>query len=238
MDDKKNIFQAKNKFICESREIEMFRDLHVGGSAPNGGDYLNACIDEVQCLENEINIPKIVLDISCGLGRSSIYFNKFFNLKNTKFYLADFNSHIWRKNNPNDTTPLGYHKSIQPIPFNNLELTRKFCYDNELSNFEIIDLATDEVSTLCDIDLVYSFHAVGYHWSIKEAIQKYDLEKITTDNAKFIFGVRNKEKLEKYSHFGKTYEAQEAVIENIKLYKKIEGSKAQDFWIYKKYIKE
>lgn len=135
--------------------------------------------------------PKKVLDIGCGIGRSSVFFKNFFGWEDTIFYLADFNELVYCADK--NFVPCGKHSNAEPIPYNNLSITEEFCKNNNLTNFELIDISKDKMENLQDINLVYSFHCIGYHWDLEKAIEKYSLEKITTEDCLMIIGGRREE---------------------------------------------
>jgi len=215
-------------FRVDSDDTKFYQKVQVSDHLSH---YLRASIDEYEQLKDEIGNPKKILDLGCGIGRSSIFFKNMLNM-DTKFYLADFDQNEYYKDGRRNEF-LGYHN--KPIPFNELEVTRRFCISNGLENLGLVDLATDNIKELSGIDLVYSFHAVGYHWSIEDAVRVYGLENITTNAAKFIFGVRNERSKGGVPVGGKTdYEKQASVIGSLYLDKIVYGKRLQDYWIYRK----
>lgn len=150
--------------------------------------------------------PKKILDIGCGTGRSASSFWQALNsvygkesCKDIKFYLADFNRvdqrmdtnmQSWKSPSGKDPkSQQGYAENVNPVPYNSFEITQKYCNATGLpdKNIVLIDLDTDEIQKLCNIDIAYSFHSIGYHWSIEVAIKEYNLEKIIAPEGKLIF---------------------------------------------------
>jgi phosphoglycerate dehydrogenase-like enzyme len=213
--------QSKYYSCNFNKEIEFFVDIQD----TNRSFFYRMCIDEYEHLKSEIGHPKKILDLGCGMGRSSIFLKNMLKLNNTKFYFADFNEN---KQYPKGKTgiPLGYHTNSKPQPFNSLKLTKQFCEMNNLNDLEMINLNTDKVTKLQDLNLIYSFYSVGYHFSIDKAFEKYDFQNTTTQDAIFIFGVRKP-----------TFEIDTAKSKYLKLIKRIPGNVYQDFAIYKKRIK-
>lgn len=72
--------------------------------------------------------------------------------------------------------------------YNDLNLTKEFCELNGLKNFTIIDLKNEDLSKLKNIDLVYSFMAVGFHYPIEDYLTI--LKQIMNKDGLMIFGVR------------------------------------------------
>lgn len=187
------------------------------------------CVDEYEHLKDVISSlhPKKIVDLGCGMGRSSVFFYHMFSLKDTKFFMGDFDKNTWRPQGENKGA-LGYHDNNNPIPFNSLDLTNRYCDYNNLKNREVMDLDSDRIKELKDIDLLYSFYSVGYHWSIDKAIERYGLLDITTSTATFIFGVRKENKGKPFSGLN-TKESS-----YLKLEKVIGGNVFQDFGVYTK----
>lgn len=216
------------RFKATDEVINFYRLLQVSG---NNRNSLKASIDEYERLKEEIGVPKKVLDIGCGIGRSSVFLRNMMDLEDTLFYLADFNENVQYRDGRTNI-PLGYCNNADPKPFNNLEATKRFCEANNMDNIRIIDLGTNAIKKLRDIDIVYSFHSVGYHWSVKEAVYTYSLEDITGKDAKAIFGVRNRKVIEKEPKTG--YRYPEDTVYSFKKRKSINGNIFQDYWIYEK----
>ncbi len=219
------------KFNYDSSDpglMKQLRLLQLDGHEETG---YTCSFDEVECLKDYVfqNPKKYrkILDLGCGMGRSSVAFRNVFDLTGT-FYLADFNKVQWTGVNE-DCESCGMHHNADSIPYNSLDITREFCANNNLENVNIIDLSGNEIKKLRDIDLVYSFHSIGFHWSIEEAFRKYSLEKICSPDCVFVFGVREDEhEFEQVSRIG------DFVAGDIIKSKKTKGTTFEDFIIYKK----
>ena len=183
--------------------------------------YLQRSIDEYLSIHKFIDPAKCqkIVDLGCGLGRSSIFLKNMFPLNESIFYLCDFNGKEFDK-----TRPCGNHIGGN-IPYNDLKLTRIFAEKNDLTNTEFVDLSKGEIFNLDNIDLVFSFHCVGYHWDIFNSFIENNLEEITSDNSLLIFGIRKNYK--KTTHYPIKMGSFELVSE-------VTGGELQNYIIYKK----
>jgi len=131
-------------------------------------------------------LPKNVLEIGAGVGRASVYLFKNYKWTNTQFNLLDGD----RGNVSFD----GLRNKDKEF-YNSLEISNIFCRSNGLSNVNQFDADNDDwLSNLKNIDLVYSFLAIGFHWPIDFYLDKiYD---ILVSEALVIFGIRDVEKIE------------------------------------------
>lgn len=134
----------------------------------------------------ENSSPKNVLDLGCGLGRSSVGFYKAFpSWSNTHFYLLDGDSgkkQICRVN-------YEAHNSF----YNNLRLTGEFCLANGISAEQIHILNAEESNPFSSIedtkfDFVYSFLSIGFHWPIDLYLEKLLL--YLSSGSILCFGIR------------------------------------------------
>ncbi len=119
--------------------------------------------------------PSKVLDIGPGLGRSAIFFKKTANLQSVPFHLYEGSgsSTKYTKAGPRfDDSFCGN--------FEALETLLRF---NEIENYEIFDAR--EVGDLSQLpgpyDFIYSFFAIGFHWSIVHFLD--DLLHLMPDHA-------------------------------------------------------
>ena len=203
----------------ETEEFENLKWLQI-----NNKDevFLQRSIGEYEKLKGYIKNSSKVVDLGCGLGRSSIFLkNMIPSLNDSKFYMCDFTGKMFDKINS-----CGMHENTDKIPYNDLDMTKEFCMTNNLENIEIVDLDTDKITELNNIDVLYSFHCVGYHWDIEKSFLKYNLENITNEGSILIFGVRrNDNKLKEPINLG-----------SFGLVEKIKGDYLEDYLIYKKKI--
>jgi SAM-dependent methyltransferase len=185
--------------------------------------YLERSIDEYLKIGKFIDSEKCkkIVDLGCGLGRSSIFLNNMMSLSKSLFYMCDFNGKEFDK-----TRPCGEHIGGN-IPYNDLQLTKSFSLENNLLNIEIIDLGKEEILKLKDIDLLYSFHCVGYHWDILTSFRENNLEDITSDNSILIFGVRKHYK--KLQHYPIS-------MGSFELKAEVDGEYLQNYVVYQKKI--
>jgi len=117
----------------------------------------------------ETSSPKNVLELGCGLGRSSVGFYKRFPLwKQTHFYLLDGNS--------GDKQICNVNYESQSF-YNDLKLTKEFCLLNGIPAEQIHILDAEKLEVFSSIpniefDFVYSFLSIGFHWPITMYLKK------------------------------------------------------------------
>jgi SAM-dependent methyltransferase len=123
--------------------------------------------------------PNKSLDIGSGIGRASVFLFKKFNWINTTFLLLD--------GNYGDKQVANIREKDNEF-YNSLECTKLFCESNGLMNYRIYDAEKDEYLKEKDIDLVFSFLAIGFHWPIDFYLTKiYDNLSV---GCTLIFGLR------------------------------------------------
>ena len=118
----------------------------------------------------ENSSPKNVLELGCGLGRSSVGFHRTFSSwRRTHFYLLDGDS------GKKQICSVNYesYKSF----YNKLELTEEFCLSNGIPMEQIHILNAEKLeifSSIKDIkfDFVYSFLSIGFHWPVGLYLKK------------------------------------------------------------------
>lgn len=209
------------KYPDNNEKFDRLKFLQISNDK---NDFINRTEDEYSIVKEYLDVKNNIIDLGCGLGRSSIYFKNIHDMDN-KFYMCDFNGEDFNKKQN-----CGTHNNTQPIAYNDLSLTNEFCTLNNLLNTQYINLENDDITNLENVDLLYSFHCVGYHWSIEKSFEKYNIENITNDEAILIFGIRNSKQTEKLPF---NYPDQ---IGSFKLKERVNGKKLQDFLIYKKFL--
>lgn len=131
--------------------------------------------------------PRNVLELGCGLGRSSVgFYNVFPSWEKTNFFLLDGDSGekqiaFIRTNGYKDF-------------YNDLKLTKEFCLWNGISKDQIRILNAEELDPFLSVedikfDFVYSFLAIGFHWPISLYLEK--LLPYLYSNSILCFGIRS-----------------------------------------------
>jgi len=215
MSDFKFNFKSKDQ-----KAMDLLKHLQINNSDK---DYEERSADEYETLKSIMfeKKPNKIFDIGAGIGRTSVYFKNLAELDDTTFYLADFTGKEYEKKGG-----CGHHEDIDPIPYNDLKITKSFCENNgmNMKNIEIVDLAENEFEKIKDVDLISSFDSVGYHWLIEDAFKKYKLNAMASENAMLVFGGRMAIKKKEYPD----------VLGDFKIQEVIEGKFLQRFIIYKK----
>jgi hypothetical protein len=219
----------------DSEQFQLLMHLQINKSEKQ---YLERSQDEYDALGDlikKIN-PVKILDYGCGLGRSSVFFYNMLELSNTFFYLCDYEGVEFTKEKG-----CGIHEQNTVIPYNNLKYTEEFTSINNLKNKTIINLEEEGTQNLAEIDLIYSFHATGYHFGIETTFKDQNFNNITTSNAYMIFGIRNSNST--YKNLNTDLHINQKNIPllkvpkflgDFKLQNIIQGKLLQDFAIYKK----
>ena len=126
----------------------------------NGDRFIYTNFPEIRACRKHLEglSPKVALDLGCGLGRASVYFNKRFGWGSTRFILADGDS---------GERQLGGIRSGKADFYNSMAATYDYCGANGLQDFQLFNLEKRPIADLPPtIELAYSFVAVGFHWPL------------------------------------------------------------------------
>ena len=121
------------------------------------GEYL-ALEPFLERIEN----PERVLDLGPGLGRSTIFFKKILNWESVPFHLYESTG--------TDTKYTKAGPRFDDSFCGNLEALQGVLAHNQIANYRIFDaveLGADLSALPGPYDFVYSFFAIGFHWSIE-----------------------------------------------------------------------
>jgi len=144
-------------------------------------DFKRQCEVEYAAVNGFIGQPARILDLGCGLGRMSIYLNWQLDNPPVHFVLADANEVT------NEENISGWDPGRDF--YNKMENTQTFCNDNGLQNLSLFDINRDAVSDIGQVDLLFSFLAVGFHFPLEESLRKY--WSCLKSDSTLIFGIRH-----------------------------------------------
>lgn len=143
-----------------------------------------------------------IADFSSGIGRSTAFFKNMFNLNQARFFLFDGNKKIYGPKTEMQDSQRHFHTKVDDIFSDNtsfytdFELVDCFLESNNVSRFQLVDLAAanqiEDIQSIGPVDLLYSFHAVGYHWEMSAVFDYYKLDKIIAKGSLLVFGLRRK----------------------------------------------
>lgn len=128
------------------------------------------CWGEFEVLEpflRNLEAPSKVLDIGPGLGRSAIFFKNAMQWQKVPFHLYEGSGKSTRYTRAGPRFDDSF--------CGNLEVLENLLRFNETDNYKIFD-AADMGGQLTDLpgpyDFVYSFFAIGWHWSIEHFLDE------------------------------------------------------------------
>jgi len=198
-------------------------------------------------LQNEFSssggAPGAVMDFGCGLGRSSVSFMHMFKWYSTKFLLVDGHKTVYGpKVNITDSQRL-FHHDVNSIFkqsasfYTDFDLIDRFVVSNKMSCYDLVDINKERGRLEgLQVDLFYSFHAIGYHWEMSATFDHYQLHDLVKPGGLLIFGIRQEKD---YDNLGShQLEALDSFLE--KGYEKvalIEGACLQRFLVLRKMTK-
>jgi SAM-dependent methyltransferase len=162
-----------------SRNIEKYIDLQCNGDKSLYYEFpeLNSFKDIVDVIN-----PRKILDIGSGIGRASVFLFKKFGWIESEFLLLDGDY---------GDKQLDGIRSDDGEFYNSFEATNEYCRINGMNSFRCIDASTDDIKKEIDIDLVYSFLSIGFHWSITLYLDR--IYNSLSKGCILIFGIRGVE---------------------------------------------
>ena len=128
---------------------------------------------------DQIDQPKVVLELGCGLGRSSVYLNHLLKDDSVQFVLAD-------RDGKTDNT--GAFNPETDEYYNDLEQTEDFCKYNGIKNIITMDTESDAWNTIPKADLILSTCSFGMHVAIERYMERILIASKPTTT--MIFGTR------------------------------------------------
>lgn len=195
---------------------------------PHDPEILNKY--EADALGEYIRGRKKVVDIGCGLGRSSVAFYHAFDMKDAIFYLVDYDEkRLWSDYQVVGGRPLGYSSRVVPITC--FKAINAYCTDNGFVRCNVRGMNTKYYQRFKGVDLLYSFFAVGFHFPIQKFIEEHEVGKFTSDDVVLIFGVRKEGSPTYEQSIPPEYVHPFELVERIK-----SESPDEDFVVYKKVV--
>jgi len=127
--------------------------------------------------------PKKVVDIGSGIGRASVFLKNYYSWNETEFHFID--------GNEGDVQLYGVRSKENEF-YNSFDVAKFFCNANNLTRLTLWDAREKKwVTDLHEVDLIYSFLAIGFHWPLEMYLN--DIYKISLAGTYVIFGVRGVE---------------------------------------------
>ncbi len=165
---------------------------------------LLASIDEFESLKDLVRrefpkeAPRNVMDLACGMGRSTVFLARMLDWNESFFYLVDGEKRVHGPKTSMLETQLNFHKHVTEIFdrgatfYTDFDLLDKFLVSNGVANYNIIaaNEEKDRLAELRNVDFLFSFHAVGYHRDIGATLDYYKLHDVVRPGALLVFGIR------------------------------------------------
>lgn len=147
-------------------------------------DQNGSCWGEFEALEPVFTTmaqPKRILEIGPGLGRSLVFFSK-------KLSWEDCEIHAFEGEGADRPRYTRMGKRGDDSYCGNLAMLRHVLLYNKIKNVEIFNaLATPLAELPGPYDFIYSFYAVGFHWSLEHFVD--DLILLMSDTTVGVFSV-------------------------------------------------
>lgn len=141
-------------------KIKKYIELQCNGDLSLYNDFPE--LINIKDILNTLN-PNKTLDIGSGIGRASMFLFKYFNWADTQFLLLDGDS--------GDKQLAGIRQDTDAF-YNSLEATKLFCESNGLKNYKTYNAEENKYLEEFNIDLVFSFLAIGFHWGVNIYLDK------------------------------------------------------------------
>lgn len=146
-------------------------------------DQNGACWGEYNALAPLFKImpkPKKILEIGPGLGRSIVFFSKKLGWESSNIYAYEGDG----KNTKYTILGPRFEDSF----CGNIEILKKVLRYNGIKNAAIFDSAkTSLIDLPGPYDFIYSFYAIGYHWSLEYFL--FDVLKLMDGNSIAVFTI-------------------------------------------------
>jgi SAM-dependent methyltransferase len=134
--------------------------------------------------------PKNILELGSGIGRMSVYLKNYYNWNDTNLYLLD---------GYGEKIVAGITSELGNNFYNSMEATKEFCLANNIKEDKLFLInGTKIFNNECMLgdfikdvkfDLIYSFAAVGFHWTLEYYLT--NLYNNLSDNCYLIFQTRD-----------------------------------------------
>lgn len=195
------LFNLKYFDSLERGKLDLYTGWHLDPSIHFYLQLEETSIDEFESLSGIIrkffpDPPKKVLELGFGTGRSTIFFMQMFHWPNTRFILADGHKQIDGKwDTQHNQSQTGFHKDIKNLAnsyYANFPLARLFLNSNKVKHYKLVDINRNRnaLSRERNIQLLYSFHCIGYHYDIWPIMDYYRINQTLCSGALLIFGIR------------------------------------------------
>ena len=149
--------------------------------------------------------PRLVMELGCGSGRSALWLRRAMRWETTRWLLVDGHAPVFgavEDSKESLTTSQGGFAIDTPTAltfYSDFDLTDRLLCSNGMSRYTLIDLRTEArppsewrggQDPPVQVDLLYSFSAVGLHFDPTWVMNQYGLHDVLAPGALVIFGTR------------------------------------------------
>ncbi len=143
-------------------------------------DQNSSCWGEFNAIVKHLKPTASVLELGPGMGRSLVFLQKMMGYHDYDVYESDGSYRDYDFDGIRDESTF----------CGNISQLEKVLKHNNITSYKVIDAKTHKLNSLTKkYDLIVSFYAVGFHWSLKYFWD--DISKLLNNNGLAIFTVPN-----------------------------------------------
>jgi SAM-dependent methyltransferase len=157
------------KFII-TPEDEKLISLQVTQYRKNPQYFTDLTMSEIDAIYPYVKEFKTILDLGCGIGRSSVYLN--YKFKQDDLFLLHLPWFVLADYDRIDIVQYSWIEGKNCV-YNLKELTKNFVEQNGLIKYLFIDLDKTSIEIVSGVDLIMSFLSLGFHYSFSLYIDSF-----------------------------------------------------------------